>query len=284
MSAFKKAKTRWDPESFRCDPSSPSFQIEGFSLPAELPPLRLSDRRNLLQQLDRQPRWHQQTGAVREWERVAQDAMSVVQTGGSREAFRLDQESAAVRDRYGRGKWGQSLLLGRRLVEAGVRMVFVNWPRETGDINSSFPLWDTHAQNDTRMKEVLCPQFDAGFPALIQGLDQRGMLAETLVVAIGEMGRTPTFNAAGGRDHWGNVWSFVLAGAGIRPGQIVGASDRRGAEVHDGRVTPADLTATMAHLLGIGHHAMFLDRLNRPHKVTEGEPIRGALSRAPTPK
>ena len=268
--------SRWDPESFRCDPSAPNFQVEGFSLAADLSPLRLSERRHLLQQLDQRARWDQQ-GGVPEWELSAQDALSIVQSGRGREAFRLDRESSMVRDRYGRGKWGQSLLLARRLLEAGVRMVYVNWPRESGDINSSFPLWDTHAQNDNRMKDVLCPQFDAGFPALIEDLDQRGMLAETLVVAIGEMGRTPTFNTAGGRDHWGNVWSFVMAGAGIRTGQVVGASDRRGAEVHEGRVTPADLTATMAHLLGIGHHAMFPDRLNRPHKVTEGEPIRAAL-------
>ena len=127
------------------------------------------------------------------------------------------------------------------------------------------------------MKDVLCPQFDLSFPALIEDLDQRGMLDETLVVAIGEMGRTPTFNAAGGRDHWGNVWPFVLAGAGVRTAQVVGASDRRGAEVHDGKVTPSDLTATMAHLLGIGHHAMFRDKADRPHKVTEGQPIRAAL-------
>jgi hypothetical protein len=271
--------TRWDPEYFRCDPSSPDFQIEGFSLPPDLPPLRLSERRGLLQQLD-QARVAQR-GAVREWDRIAQDAMSIVQSGRAREAFRLEKESAQMRDRYGRGKWGQSLLLARRLLEAGVRMVFVNWPREPGDINSSFPLWDTRAQNDNRMKDVLCPQFDVGFPALIEDLDQRGMLAETLVVAIGEMGRTPTFNSSGGRDHWGNVWSFVLAGAGIRTGQVVGASDKRGAEVHETRVTPADLTATMAHLLGIGHHAMFLDRLDRPHKVTEGEPIRAALGLGP---
>ena len=127
------------------------------------------------------------------------------------------------------------------------------------------------------MKDVLCPQFDHSFPALIDDMNQRGLLSETLLVAIGEMGRTPRFNSQGGRDHWGNVWPFLLAGAGIKTGQVVGASDYRGAEVREGKVTPSDLIATMAHLLGISHHAVFLDKTNRPNKITEGEPIKNVL-------
>ncbi len=273
--------SRWAPEYFRCDPSAPGFRIEGFALPTDLSPARLDRRRSLAQQVDRHAHWLGQADAARQQDRTIQDALGIVQSSKACEAFRLDREPAAVRDRYGRNKWGQSLLLARRLLEAGVRMVFVNWPREPGDISAGNPLWDTHSQNNPRMKDVLCPQFDLGFPALIDDLEQRGMLAETLVVAIGEMGRTPRFNAAGGRDHWGNVWPFLLAGAGIRTAQVVGASDRRGAEVHDGKVTPSDLTATMAHLLGIGHHAMFRDKSDRPHKVTEGEPIRAALGLGP---
>jgi uncharacterized protein (DUF1501 family) len=268
--------SRWDPEYFRCDPAAPDFKIEGFALPPDLPPARLDGRRSLAQELDRQTRWVEQNAVVQQ-DRTIREALGVVLSRTAREAFRLEKEPAGVRDRYGRTKWGQSLLLARRLLEAGVRMVFVNWPREPGDISVGNPLWDTHSQNNSRMKDVLCPQFDWSFPALIEDLDQRGMLAETLVVAIGEMGRTPTFNPSGGRDHWGNVWPFVLAGAGIRTGQVVGASDRRGAEVRDGKVTPSDLTATMAHLLGIGHQASFPDRFGRPHPVTEGEPIRAVL-------
>ena len=269
--------SRWDPEFFRCDPAAPRFEIEGFSLPPELPPVRLAGRRGLVQQLDQRARWADRNDSIGQQDRSVREALSIVLSSKARGAFRLERESAAVRDRYGRGKWGQSLLLARRLLEAGVRMVFVNWPREPGDMSAGNPLWDTHSKNNDRMKDVLCPQFDTGFPALIEDLHQRGMLDETLVVAVGEMGRTPTFNSSGGRDHWGNVWPFVLAGAGIRTGQVVGASDKRGAEVADGRVTPSDLTATMAHLLGIGHHAMFPDKFDRPHKVTEGEPIRAAL-------
>lgn len=273
--------TRWDPEYFRCDPAAPNFQIEGFTPPPELPPLRLSDRRSLAEQLDRQSRWVDQHLAVADQDRNIREALSVVLSSKARDAFKLEREPAALRDRYGRNKWGQSLVLARRLLEAGVRMVFVNWPREPGDISSSNPLWDTHAQNNARMKDVLCPQFDIGFPALIEDLDQRGMLSETLVVAIGEMGRTPTFNGAGGRDHWGNVWSFVLAGAGVRTAQTVGASDKKGAYPIEGRVSPSDLSATIFHLLGIGHHALFPDKFNRPHKVTEGEPIRAVLGNGP---
>ncbi len=268
--------TRWDPEYFRCDPNAANFRIEAFEPPSDLAPARLGSRQALLRHLDLHAQAIGQTEMARQHDRMMQDAMGI--SGNAREVFHLDKEPAAVRDRYGRTKWGQSLLLARRLIEGGVRMVFVNWPREPGDISAGNPLWDTHSNNNARMKEVLCPQFDQSFPALIEDLDQRGLLAETLVVAIGEMGRTPTFNASGGRDHWGNVWPFVLAGAGIRTAQVVGASDRNGAEVQDGLVTPSDLTATMAHLLGIGHHAMFRDRDDRPHKVTDGEPIRAALS------
>jgi hypothetical protein len=271
--------SRWDPEYFRCDPSAADFKIEGFALPPELPPIRLSDRRGLAKQLDGHARWLAGADAAQEQDRTIRDALGIILSSKAREAFRLEREPASVRDRYGRSKWGQSLLLARRLLEAGVRMVFVNWPREPGDLSSPNPLWDTHANNNARMKDVLCPQFDHSFPALIEDLDQRGMLVETLVVAIGEMGRTPTFNPSGGRDHWGNVWPFVLAGAGIRTGTVFGASDRRGAEVHDGKVTPSDLTATMAHLLGIGQHATFRDRFNQPHRVTEGEPIRAVLAK-----
>jgi arylsulfatase A-like enzyme len=158
--------------------------------------------------------------------RQNEDAFGVLLSGATHTAFSLDQETAKTRDRYGRGKWGQSVLLARRLIEAGVRMAFVNWPREQGDLSADNPLWDTHSKNNSRMKEVLCPQFDLGFTALIEDLDQRGLLDETLVVAIGEMGRTARFNAAAGRDHWGNVFSFVMAGAGLRGRQVYGESDR----------------------------------------------------------
>ena len=186
-----------------------------------------------------------------------------------------------MRDRYGRYRWGQCVLLARRLIEAGARLVHVNWPREEGDSAVDNPLWDTHAQNADRLQDVLCPQFDVTFTALIEDLERRGLLDETLVVAVGEFGRTPKINNLGGRDHWGHCFSFVLAGAGIRTAQVIGASDRRGAYPVEAKVEPQDLTATIFHLLGIDPQAMFPDLTNRPHRVTEGEPIRALLGTAP---
>lgn len=267
---------RWDPEVFKCDPSAPGFRIDDYSPLDDVPSTRLAARRDLLQQFDKKIRQPTATGDL-ERDQLTQEAFGVLLSGATGGAFSLDEESATTRDRYGRGKWGQSVLLARRLIEAGVRMAFVNWPREPGDLSAGNPLWDTHSQNNPRMKDVLCPQFDLGFTALIQDLDERGLLDETLVVAIGEMGRTPQFNASGGRDHWGNVFSFVMAGAGIRGGQVHGESDRTGAYPVSDRVQPQDLTATILHLLGIGHEAFFPDRFGRPNRATDGEPIYALL-------
>jgi hypothetical protein len=273
--------SRWEPERVLCDPSSPSFRIEGLALPAEVPPLRLSNRQSLLAQVDGHLRRLDSNPALRDFDRRTQAAFGLLTSGRAREAFDLDREPPRVRDRYGRGKWGQCVLLGRRLIEAGARLVHVNWPREDGDSAIDNPMWDTHAQNADRLQDVLCPQFDIGFTALIEDLDRRGLLAETLVVAIGEFGRTPKINANGGRDHWGHVFSFVLAGAGIRTAQVVGASDKQGAYPVSGRMEPQELTATIFHLLGIGHDAFFRHPTGRPLRVSEGEPIPALLGTGP---
>ena len=267
---------RWDPEILKCDPAAADFRIESLALPEQISVDRLASRNVLLDELNASRGY--QSSPTTDYERLRQDAIGILRSGTAQGAFAIDKEPAKLRDRYGRGKWAQSVLLTRRLVEAGVRMVFVQWPREPGDLSAANPLWDTHAQNNVRMKDVLCPQFDQGFTALIEDLESRGLLDETLVVAIGEMGRTPKFNASGGRDHWGNVFSFVLAGAGIRTGQVYGASDRNGAYPARDRVAPHDLTATILHLLGIGHEATFSDRTGRPLRATEGEPIRELLA------
>ena len=262
---------RWDPEIIKCDPAAPDFRIESLALPEQVSADRLTSRQSLLEQLGHSDRG---TGALAaDYTRLQREALDLLRSGTAQGAFALDQETAALRDRYGRGKWAQSVLLSRRLVEAGVRMVFVNWPREPGDLSAPNPLWDTHANNNPRMKDVLCPQFDRGFTALIEDLETRGLLDQTLVVAVGEMGRTARFNGSGGRDHWGNVFSFVMAGAGIRGGQVLGASDATGAYPARDRVTPPELTATILHLLGIDHEATFPDRTGRPMLASEGEPI-----------
>ncbi len=271
----------WDPEFLRCDPSAPNFRVDGFELPEGITLERMNSRKGLLQTLDSEFCRVESIMRLADYDRQKQEAFRVLLSGEVKKAFALQEEKETLRDRYGRGKWGQSVLLARRLIESGVRMVYVNWPREPGDMSVGNPLWDTHSQNNPRMKDVLCPQFDLGFSALIEDLDQRGLLEETLVVAIGEMGRTPQFNAAGGRDHWGNVFSFVMAGAGIRTAQVIGSSDKLGANPASGRVTPGDLTATIFHLLGIGHDAFFPDRTGRPLRVTDGEPIADLLGKGP---
>lgn len=265
---------RWDPEILKCDPSAADFRIESLALPEHVTVDRLASRSVLLDELNSS---RFQWPGTTDGERLRQEAFSILRSGTAEGAFAIEKEPPSLRDRYGRGKWGQSVLLARRLVERGVRMVFVQWPREPGDLIAPNPLWDTHAHNNARMKDVLCPQFDQGFTALIEDLESRGLLDETLVVAVGEMGRTPKFNGSGGRDHWGNVFSFVLAGAGIRTGQVYGASDRNGAYPARDRVTPPDLTATILHLLGVGHEATFSDRTGRPLRVTQGEPVRELL-------
>jgi hypothetical protein len=167
------------------------------------------------------------------------------------------------------------------LIEAGVRLVHVQWPREPGDNAVDNPLWDTHAQNHDRLEDVLCPMFDVGFTALIEDLDQRGLLDETLVVAIGEFGRTPKINANAGRDHWGPVFSFVMAGAGISGGQVYGSSDKHGAYPKTDRVEPGELTATIFHLVGLDHRSRFRDPLGREHSLTQSEPLWKLLGTEP---
>jgi hypothetical protein len=142
-------------------------------------------------------------------------------------------------------------------------------------------MWDTHAQNADRLQDSLCPMFDVTFDALMTDLAARGLADETLVVVVGEFGRTPRINKQGGRDHWGHVFSMALAGAGVRGGQVIGASDKNGAYPASGPIRGGDLTATIFHLLGIDPNGMFLDRANRPHPITKGEPIAAALGTAP---
>jgi hypothetical protein len=271
---------RWEPDRFTCDPQAKDFVVREFQLPGDLPPLRLTSRTSLLAQVDRHFAKTEQS-VLQDYGRLQQEALGVLTTGKARTAFSLEKEPESVRDRYGRGKWGQSVLLARRLIEAGVRFVHVQWPREPGDLSSSAPLWDTHANNDKRVKSILCPQFDVGFSALIEDLEARGLLDETLVVATGEFGRTPKFNANGGRDHWGPVFSFALAGAGLSTGRLYGASDASGAYPHSGLIRPQALAATIFHLLGIGHNATMLDRNGRPTHICNGEPLYQLLGDTP---
>ncbi len=270
--------SQWNPELFVGDPSAGRYEIESLKSTDVTTP-RMNLRHDLLAQLN--TRFDRSDLAVQLYDTYQQQAFDLLTSGKARTAFNVSEEPDEVRNRYGRNRWGQCVLLARRLVEAGVRLVHVQWPREPGDNAVDNPLWDTHAQNADRVEDVLCPMFDVGYTALIQDLDERGLLDETLVVAIGEFGRTPKINANGGRDHWGAVFSCVLAGAGISGGQVYGSSDRDGAYPATDRVEPGDLTASMFHLLGMDYQATFPDRLGRLHRLTEGEPLWKLLGDSP---
>jgi hypothetical protein len=262
----------WDVDRFVGDPSAANYQVEGLRL-AELPPLRINQRQSLLRKVEQHFAAAERGKAVRLFDRYQQQAFDLLTSGKAREAFAIEKEPDQLRDRYGRNRWGQCVLLARRLVEAGVRLVHVQWPREPGDNAVDNPLWDTHAQNAERVEDVLCPMFDQGYTALIEDLSQRGLLEETLVVAVGEFGRTPKINGNGGRDHWGPVFCASLAGAGIAGGQVYGSSDKDGAYPATDKVEPPDFTATLFHLLGIPATGTFADREGREHRLTLGQPL-----------
>lgn len=264
--------SQWNPDVFVGDPAAADYKVQGLQL-SSLPPLRIRQRESLLQQVERHFSAAERGEYSRNYQKFQQQSFDLMTSTRARDAFDLSKEPEVLRRAYGLTTWGQSLLLARRLIESGVRLVHVNWPREPGDNAVDNPLWDTHAQNADRVEDVLCPQFDVSFSAFINDLDQRGLLSETLVVAIGEFGRTPSINANGGRDHWGPVFSFAMAGAGIAAGQAYGASDANGAYPARDKVSGGDLTATIFHLLGIPHTSTFHDREGREHKLTLGSPI-----------
>jgi hypothetical protein len=272
---------QWEPERFVGDPARPNYQIAGLELNGDLTTVRIDRRRDLVRQLDRSFARGRRSEVLETWDRLSLQAFDLVTSGKARAAFDLSKETDKTRDRYGRYTWGQSCLLARRLIEAGVRLVHVNWAREPGDSAVDNPMWDTHAQNADRLQDALCPIFDVSFDALMDDLADRGLLAETLVVVIGEFGRTPRINKQGGRDHWGHVFSMALAGAGIRGGQVIGASDKNGAYPITEPIRGGDLTATIFHLLGIDPGGMFRDKADQPHPITKGEPIAVALGTTP---
>jgi hypothetical protein len=262
--------SKWHPTLMKCDPTQQPMRIEGMTLDERMTAARLGERYDLLRQFDTHFTDSVRSGAVTAMSEMHQKAFDLLHSDASRAAFALEKEPTVLREAYGHHKFGQSVLLARRLVEAGTRLVQVNWPREGDQEVKGSPLWDTHANNAGRVKDVLCPQFDRTFATLVEDLHQRGLLDETLVVAMGEFGRTPTHNANGGRDHWGSVFSVALAGAGLDGGQVIGASDRLGAQPQDRPVRPADLAATIFHLLGLEPGTEFLDGLQRPRRLTEG--------------
>ncbi|MEZ6138316.1 MAG: DUF1501 domain-containing protein [Pirellulaceae bacterium] len=264
-----------DPWLITCDPNADEFRVPDIALPVDITPERLMHRRELQLLMNRQFENLDRPGPAR-WSTWQNKALDLLRDERTQTSFALDREASSVRDRYGRNRFGQSVLLARRLVESGVSLVQVNWTRWEDDENVA-PAWDTHAKNAERCKQALVPPMDQAYSALLEDLEQRGLLEETLVVWIGEFGRSPKINAAGGRDHWGHVFSAALAGGGIRGGVVHGQSDRQGGFPLTGRVEPQDLTATVFHCLGFHPETLIRDREGRPFPISSGHPIAEVL-------
>jgi hypothetical protein len=254
-----------NPFQVRRDPNDPGFRVDELELPADLPLARLEDRRSLLTLVEAQ-----QARAERRPMTVCQEkAFRLLHSTAVRRAFDLSREGPAVRDRYGRTTLGQSLLLARRLVEAGVRFINVNDKVH----NAQLANWDSHKNNFGRLKDDLLPPADRAFSTLVEDLDDRGLLETTLVVALAEFGRTPRINRAAGRDHWPDCYSMVLAGGGVRGGTVYGASDRIGAYPAADPVTPGDLAATLFWCFGLDPETPIRDLTGRPYRLAKGRPL-----------
>ncbi|MCS7022445.1 MAG: DUF1501 domain-containing protein [Gemmataceae bacterium] len=256
------------------DPNQPDFQLPELTLPAGLSVERLEHRRSLQQLIDTQARLIEHSLLARGIEENYQRAAALLLSPAFRQAFDLSREPSRLRERYGRTTYGQACLLARRCIEAGARFVNVYFSRSIGGTGGG---WDYHGNNGesaVRRLDELLPATDQTLSALLEDLEQRGLLHEVLVVWVGEFGRTPRINNNGGRDHWPQCYCAVLAGGGIRRGYVHGASDKIGAYPTVGLVRPEDLAATLFAALGIDPHTEIRDRLNRPLPISRGQPVR----------
>ena len=265
-----------DPWLFNCEPASPDFDVPQFRLSSDVSRQRMNARRTLLEEIESRLRDVERDGQIATYSDQQRQAFDLLSTNRARAAFDLKQESDATRDLYGRGQFGQSVLLSRRLVEAGVDFVQVNWFRGPDEPPAN-PCWDSHADETNRLKDVLVPPLDQALTALLTDLEERGQLEETVVAVLSEFGRTPRFNGRAGRDHWGHVFSIALAGGGIQGGIVHGVSDEQAAYPKQDAVAPEDVTATVFHALGYSPHTASYDVTDRAHPITRGEPIRALL-------
>ena len=258
------------------------MKLDDLTLRAEVTPDRLKDRFTLLKGIN---------GSMKELDKAVssfalneyyEKAYDLVLSGKARDAFDLNKETDVVRDRYGRTTFGQSALMARRLIESGTRFVQVNWPSvANGDPETT--AWDTHASNFGPLKNLHCPVLDKALSALIEDLDQRGMFEDTLLVCLGEFGRSPRLgvstsgntNSPDGRDHWPYCYTGVIAGAGVKRGSMYGKSDAQASSPADKPVHPTDLVATIYSALGIDPGMEILNDLKQPRKLVEGTPVSG---------
>ncbi len=270
--SIPKQNVKDNPYWRTCQDAELKYEIQGLVAGEDVTLDRLNQRRGLLEQFDETLKTRKQDRSWKAYDEHQQRALDLVTSERTRTALDIRQEQAATRDRYGRHLYGQSCLMARRLVEAGVRFVTVHYDCVDGYS------WDSH-RNSNDLKDHLIPTFDQSLAALVGDLDERGLLDETLVVAMGEMGRTPQANGAWGRGHWSTLFPAVLAGAGIRGGHIHGETDADAAYAIEHPTSPEDLAKTIYHALGIDPDLRLRDAQGRPVPIVEsGESILDRLS------
>lgn len=241
------------------DPSRNDFEVPDLSLPKSVSVEQIEERRSAMMLVDSIYRQKVKEVEYAKMDRFTDAALRMILSPSVKEAFDLSKESEKVKDAYGRHSFGQSVLLARRLVEAGARFVTAAGYKTIE--------WDTHGDNDKGHRDKLCPSFDQAFSTLLQDLHERGLLESTVVIAMGEFGRTPHINPKAGRDHWPQCWSLVLGGGGIQGGHVIGASDARGGYVEDRMITMGDIYATIYKAFGIDWEKTYMTPIGRPVKI-----------------
>ena len=254
-----------DPWQITADPNKDDFKVDSLTLASGLDIQRVTDRQSLLSDLNKQQNRLERTAVGNRMKSEQQEAYNILTSRKLANAFEVQQESTEVRERYGRHTTGQSLLLARRLVEVGVPVVQVN----VGNAQN----WDNHGNIFPTLKDRLLPPLDKGLAALLQDLDERGMLEDTFVVLIGEFGRTPKINDKAGRDHWGPCFSALFAGGGVQGGRVIGESDPRGGYPVKSPFSPEDFGASVYSVLGIDPGSEIRDRFDRPMRLNSGSVI-----------
>jgi hypothetical protein len=264
----------YDPLFVLKDPNAADFAVPELTLNVDVSVERLQAREALMRRVGGYFSSNEGRSAFDGMDGFRRSALAMLTSPATQRALAIGDERPETRERYGRNIYGQSVLLARRLVEAGTRMVTISW---APDANAT---WDTHGGNFKKLKTTLLPQFDAAVSSLTEDLAERGLLDRTLIAVLGDFGRTPKINANdGGRDHWNYCYTVMLLGGGVKGGFVHGASDKSGAFPSRDPVSPGDLVATIYHLLGVRHDRLVYDQLDRPHRaVAEGNPITEILA------
>lgn len=252
----------YDPLFVLKDPNSPDFTVPELTPQSQVSERRLTERRQLFDVLDSQQALRTLRSPASEMTKMQDHALDLLTSPRMQQAFRMSDEPVTSRERYGRNIYGQSVLLARRLIEAGTRLVTVSWAPHAN------ATWDTHGSNFGSLKSTLLPQLDAACSSLVEDLSQRGMLERTIIAVFGDFGRTPKINGNnGGRDHWNFCYSLMLLGGGFKAGHVYGASDATGAFPASNPLAPGDILSTMYHALGVPNHLEIHDQLQRPYRV-----------------